>query len=94
MTYHDNNSILQFFAVSMSIHNILYSNNISKIKNGTFINKNYIIKFRITFESGTDMLPNGETSTSIVLSQSQLHVEKGKSAEDEHDAIRDQECTC
>ncbi len=48
----------------------------------------------LTFEDGTDALPQGQAPAPVVLAQRELHVEEGKAPEDEHDDVGDEESSC
>lgn len=47
----------------------------------------------ITFENRTDVFPYGDGSSSMELSQRQLHVEERHTAKDGHQNVRDKEST-
>lgn len=48
----------------------------------------------LTFQCWTYPLPDGEAAAAVELSQSQLQVEQWQAAEDQHDAVRDEEGAC
>lgn len=47
-----------------------------------------------TFHDGTETLPDGQTAAAVVLTECQFQVEEGQAAEEQHDAVGDEESTC
>lgn len=46
---------------------------------------------KLTFHDGTDLLPDGETTTAVVLSYRQLEVEQRQATKEKHDAVWNEE---